>query len=82
MLHRFTDHPHSVGETYVAHACTAAGFGSELIKMGLACLVHAALPWIFEDYASRRVRALNARLSARHPGSHSIGDLVAEGLGV
>ncbi|WP_411286366.1 DUF6356 family protein [Phenylobacterium sp.] len=65
MFAKFTDHPHAVGETYADHAVTASNFGLELIAAGLACLVHAALPWTFETTASRRVRRLHAQMEGR-----------------
>jgi len=65
MLDKFTAHPHAVGETYAEHAHTAASFGLEMIGAGLACLVHALLPWAYQTTASRRVRALYARMEGR-----------------
>ena len=65
MIQRFVEHPHAVGETYGEHACAAAGFGGLLILAGLACLVHAALPWMFETTASGLVMRLHNRMAAR-----------------
>jgi hypothetical protein len=81
MLDRFTDHPHAVGETYAEHAAQAGGFGMQLVGAGLACLVHAVLPWMFEDYASRKVRALHATMSSRRAPLDLTG-WVGDGLGV
>ncbi len=81
MLQRFTDHPHAVGESYGEHAAAAAGMGLELLGAGLACLVHALLPWLFEDYGSRKVKALHARTMARRAPLAS-GGWVGDGLGV
>lgn len=81
MLARFTDHPHSVGETYAEHAAAASGFGLQLIAAGLACLLHAAFPWMFEDFASRKVRALHARMTSRRAPLAWTG-YVGDGLGV
>lgn len=64
----FTQHPHSVGETYAEHAAAAAGFGGVLIAAGLACLVHAVCPWLFERTASGLVARLHARMTRRRPG--------------
>ena len=71
MFHRFTDHPNSVGETYLQHAATAARFGAELIRAGAACLVHAAFPWTFETTASRLVGRLHAQMEARRTAPRS-----------
>jgi len=65
MIQRFVDHPHAVGETYGEHAAAAAGFGGLLILAGLACLVHALLPWTFETTASGLVVRLHNRMAAR-----------------
>jgi hypothetical protein len=65
MIERFTEHPHAVGETYGEHAAAAGGFGLLLIGAGLACLVHAALPFLFETTASGLVMKLHARMAGR-----------------
>ncbi|HEV2530992.1 DUF6356 family protein [Phenylobacterium sp.] len=65
MIQRFVAHPHAVGETYGEHAAAAAGFGGLLIAAGLACLVHAILPWMFETTASGLVVRLHNRMAAR-----------------
>lgn len=61
----FTDHPRSVGETYLEHAGVAGRFGVEMVVAGLACLVHAAVPALFERTASNRVVRLHARMVGR-----------------
>ena len=58
-------HLDEVGETYGQHFGAAAGFGLRMIGGGLACLVHAVLPWLFETTGSRTVRGLNATLCKR-----------------
>jgi hypothetical protein len=65
MIDSFTRHPHSIGETYGEHAATAATFGWTLVWAGLACLIHAALPWMFETTASRAVERLFRHMHAR-----------------
>ena len=65
MIERFVEHPHAVGETYGEHACAAAGIGGLLIAAGLACLVHAILPWVFETTASGLVVRLHNRMAQR-----------------
>ena len=61
----FTRHPDEVGESYGAHFAAAAGFGLRMIAGGLACLVHAVLPFLFERTGSETVRGLNATLCKR-----------------
>ena len=61
----FTKHPTEVGETYGEHFRNASGFGLKMIGAGLACLVHAVLPFLFERSGSRTVEELHRRLSRR-----------------
>ena len=61
-LKAFTTHPASVGETYLQHLRHAGGFGVRLLVAGLACLVHAVLPFLFIKTASRQIRQLHERM--------------------
>lgn len=61
----FTEHPASVGESYGEHMGAAAAFGRDLVVAGLACLVHALLPFLFERTASAAVTDLHERM-VRH----------------
>ncbi len=61
-----TEHPASVGETYLGHLRFALGFGASMVLGGLACMVHGLLPFCLTTSGSRRVRALHAILDA-HP---------------
>lgn len=61
----FTRHPRDIGESYVEHLAHAGGFGLTLIGTGLACLVHAVLPFLFVETGSRTVRRLNGGLTKR-----------------
>jgi hypothetical protein len=65
MLEPFLRHPRSVGETYGEHFAVAAGFGFAMIVAGVACLVHAALPFLFERTGSDCVLRLQGRMIAR-----------------
>lgn len=58
----FTDHPASVGETYGEHLRAAAGFAFTLLRAGLACLLHAVLPFLFVHTGSRAVERLHDRM--------------------
>lgn len=60
----FIEHPASVGETYGEHLRTAMGFALTLLGAGLACLLHALLPFLFVDTGSRAVERLHARMIA------------------
>jgi hypothetical protein len=61
----FTRHPAEVGESYGEHFTIAARFGLRMIAGGLACLVHAVLPFLFARTGSETVRQLNATLCKR-----------------
>lgn len=58
----FIDHPASVNERFGEHMRFAVRFGWEMIKGGLAALVHALVPAWHQATASEAVRDLHARL--------------------
>jgi hypothetical protein len=62
LLRAFTEHPASVGETYGEHMGRAACFGLRMIGAGVACLVHALLPFLFVRTGSEAIAALNDRM--------------------
>lgn len=55
MKNIFTDHPHSVGESYIQHLKFALWFGFTLFLTSLACLVHAFFPFLFVNTAGHNV---------------------------
>lgn len=57
-MRAFTDHPRSVGESYAQHFVHAARFGLKMIVGGIACLVHAALPFACQRTGSETIRRL------------------------
>lgn len=62
-MHRlFTEHPSSVGETYLEHLMNASRFAACMIAAGAACLVHAVLPFLFAHTASRTIDELHQRM--------------------
>lgn len=62
-------HPRTVGESYTEHAGIAGRFGATMMVGGLKCLVHAALPSVFERAASDCVGKLNGELMRRRAAS-------------
>lgn len=54
----FTGHSHSIGETYAQHFRIASRFGWTMIGGGLACLVHAVLPFLHQRTGSDTIRRL------------------------
>jgi len=68
-LSLLTEHPASVGETYTQHLASATGFSLRMIAAGLACLIHALLPFLFVKTGSNAIVALHDRMvlnRARH----------------
>lgn len=57
-----TQHPESIGETYGEHLRQASGFGFRMIWAGVACLIHAALPFLFERTGSCAITELHDRM--------------------
>ena len=64
----FAEHPRSLGMSWAEHGSGAVKVGFQLIGAGCAALVHAAIPGIFGETASRTVirihdhiQGLNAR---------------------
>lgn len=56
----FTDHPHSIGESYFGHLASASRFGGRLIVAGLACIVHGIFPFWCKSTGSKAVKKLAA----------------------
>lgn len=61
----FLAHPRSVDESYFEHMRFALSFSARLIGAGLAALVHAFVPCLFETAASRMIKAMYARIAHR-----------------
>ena len=77
MLYRlFTEHPASVDETYGEHMAVAGSFGVRMIVAGLACLVHALLPFLFVKTGSLAITELHERMVAKRR-RHAPGRLAA-----
>lgn len=76
----FTDHPHSVNETYFQHMHSAFGFGTSMLVGGLACLMHGIFPFLFTTTGSRRIASLHDRMIAnrRRADSEAMHSVPAE----
>ena len=61
----FMDHPRSIGESYFEHLLFAGGFALRLLGAGLAALVHALIPCLFEKTASNMIAKMYAKTSNR-----------------
>jgi hypothetical protein len=61
----FTQHPASVGETYLEHLGVACTFGLNMFVGGAGCVVHAVFPFLCVHTGSECVAKMHRRLSAR-----------------
>ena len=52
MKNIFTEHPRSVGETYLQHFHNASSIGRLMLVGGIACFIHAIFPFVLEKTAS------------------------------
>lgn len=84
MLRAFTQHPETVGESYVEHLASAWGFAATMFMGAAACLLHGFFPFAFQKSGSRRIVALHQRMVAnrhRNPSAEPSPFLgVAEGI--
>jgi len=62
----FLEHPRSLSENYWEHQQRALGFGMAMIAGGIACVIHALVPALFERTASTTVLRLHERMRATH----------------
>lgn len=65
MTPQFGKHLQDVGESYDEHFVHAGRYGVVLIGAGLACLVHAVFPFVFEKTGRRCVSQLYAHMAGR-----------------
>ena len=61
----FLSHPQAVDESYGEHFLFALGFAARLLGAGLAALVHAIIPCLFETTASRMICQMHDRIARR-----------------
>jgi hypothetical protein len=67
----FTEHPASVGETYLEHLEFACTFGCRMLAGGIACCIHGILPFLFTSTGSGIVLGLHAILVRKRSGQLS-----------
>ncbi|HEY6644661.1 DUF6356 family protein [Povalibacter sp.] len=68
LRHLFSEHPASVGESYLTHLLAASTFALRMFAGGIACLVHAVLPFLFVHTGSDCVTRLHEEMLARRRG--------------
>jgi hypothetical protein len=61
----FLAHPEQAGESYFEHQRVALSFAVPLLGAGLAALVHALVPGLYQRTAGDMIRRLNKRLEGR-----------------
>lgn len=69
MHNLFTQHPKSIGETYWQHLWHASKFGILMLVGAIACLIHAVLPFLFEQTASNLLFKMTKHMVTRMPNS-------------
>lgn len=80
MFRSFTQHPATVGEGYWQHLVQAAGFGLQMLAVGLACIAHGIFPFLFQHTGSDAITRLHVTLTARRrAGAHLQGAGSEEG---
>jgi len=61
-MRNLNKHLTDVDEGYFEHLVHAAGFGLTMVAAGLACLVHAVLPFAFITTGSEAIAKLHDRM--------------------
>ena len=65
LRNKFTEHPHSLGETYTEHLSCALYYGVSMLLTGLAVIIHAFFPFLFvttgSDLAKEICKDVNKR---------------------
>lgn len=65
MFRLFTQHPATLGESYWQHFGQAAGFGLQMLGIGLACIAHGIFPFLFQHTGSDAITRLHVTLTER-----------------
>lgn len=67
MKNIFTNHPHSVGESYFQHFFFALSFACKMLAAGVVCLIHAVFPFLFEKTGSNILMSIIHEVLQRLP---------------
>ena len=65
MKNIFTEHPKSIGESYLLHFRNAAGYALTFLLLFFIALIHAILPFLFVRTASDIVCEMSADMECR-----------------
>ncbi|MEL6829259.1 MAG: DUF6356 family protein [Pseudomonadota bacterium] len=58
----FTEHPHSVGETYFEHMRASFRFGLRMLMASLGCFVHGLFPFLCTSTGSSTITVLHRKM--------------------
>ena len=56
MTKNFTNHPNSVGESYLQHGTKAISYSVQMMFDALCCFIHAVFPNMFQNTARNIAR--------------------------
>ena len=62
MFRAFTEHPETVGETYLEHMGSAWSFAGGMLVGAAACFLHGIAPFAFQKTGSQRIATLYDRM--------------------
>ena len=65
LMNFFTEHPESVGETYLEHFFVAIRFSCKLFLSSIAALIHAFIPALFKKTASKQIKKMHRQITSR-----------------
>ncbi len=71
IIRAFTEHPATVGESYLEHLRVALGFSLSMIRGAICCAIHAFLPFLFEKTGSCAIEDLHQRMVKQRDKSPS-----------
>jgi len=63
---KFTEHPHSLGESYFTHFKGALSYGIRMIFTGFAVIIHAVFPFMFKDVGSSLAKSICEDIDKRN----------------
>lgn len=58
MIKLFTEHPNSVGESYLLHGAKTVSYRVEMLYVTFCSLIHAVFPFVFQTTASKIARKM------------------------
>ena len=61
----FTEHPKSMNETYLQHLLCASTYGVRMVFVGVAAIIHAIFPFLFETTTSDLAKEIVSNVDER-----------------